>query len=425
MPLLRNILVTDSRSAHNGQLVDLRITDDENKIAAIGKKLPRSKDEIEFDLKGVRASPGFIDLGPYLGDPGHEEREDLESLALAAARGGYVAVAPLPDAKPVRHDKSGISYLLDRSKDLAVDFLPLGAISQDLSGTDITEMLDMHAAGAIGFTDAPKPVASAGLMSRALHYVKAFGGLVINQPLDRSLAPHGQLHEGTVSTGMGIPGLPPISEHLMLYRDLELLEYAESALLVHLVSTVRSLEMIRAARQKGLDVSASVAALNLQFTDEAVSDFDPNFKVLPPLRSASDRDALIKGLREGTLDLIVSNHQAHETESKDLEFAYAEFGATALQSCFAQAVTVLGSTFEPAEIAAFFSHGPRRALRLPALAIEEGATASLSFFDLEATGSFAQHPATEKGLNNGLIGRELTGRPVATFRAGKLRYCSE
>lgn len=423
MQLFKNIYVADHQSSYNGKQVDIRISN--GKIEAISTDLSPKDGETVTDFDGAMVSPGFLDIGPYLGDPGHEDREDLESLSQAARRGGYTSVAPLPDANPVRHDKSGISYLLQNAKDLAVKILPLGAVSQNLEGQDITEMIDMQRAGAIAFTDGPKSIASSGLMSRALHYVKTFDGLVINAPFSRSLSPHGQLHEGEVSTRMGLPGIPTISEQLMLYRDLELADYADSRLLTHLVSTATAVKMLADARKKGLKVTASVAVLNLQFTDEVMSNFDPNFKVLPPLRAESDRTALIQGLKDGVIDCIVSNHQAHEPEQKSLEFAYADFGCTSLQSCFAQAVTVLKDDMDAATVAALFSHGPRQALGLPKQSIEVDMPAELTFFQFDQTSTFQLHPTTEKGRNNGLIGHDLTGGPIATYVNNQLHFCNE
>lgn len=422
MPLFKQVLVTDLQSDFNGQLVDIRTED--GRITAIGQQLEARPDEVVHQMEGVRISPGFLDIGPYLGDPGHEEREDLESLALAARRGGYTSVAPLPDANPVRHDKSGISFLTKNAHGLGINILPLGAVSQDLAGKDITEMMDMQRAGAVAFTDAPKSIEAAGLMSRALHYVKAFDGLVINTPYDRSLSPNGQLHEGEVSTRLGLPGIPAISEQLMLHRDLELLAYADSRLLVHLLSSRQGVEMVKSARERGLRLTASVAMLNLQFTDQIMSEFDPNYKVLPPLRQATDREALVQGLKDGTIDCIVSNHQAHEPEQKALEFAHTDFGATALQSCLAQAITTLEGALEVDKISALFSHGPRQALGLPVQSLMEEMPAEFTFFQTEQKKVFQQHPDTQKGRNNGMVGQELKGGPVATFQGGVLRYCT-
>lgn len=423
MHLLRQLIVSDRQSEFDGQTVDIRIRN--GSIAAIGPDLTAEKQEEVIELEGNYVSPGFVDIGPYLGDPGHEDREDLESLALAAARGGYVAVAPLPDARPARHDKSGITYLLQAARELPVRVLPLGAVSQDLAGQDITEMIDMHAAGAVAFTDGPHPIAAAGLMARALHYVKAFGGLVINTPYDASLSPHGQLHEGPVSTRLGLPGIPALGETLMLHRDLELLAYADSRLLTHLVSTAAAVETLAAARKRSLRVTASVAALNLHLAAPALEGFDTNYKVLPPLRSDADRQALISGLANGTIDCVVSNHRAHVPEDKELEFAHADFGATGLQSCFAQALTAVGDQMPLSELTARFSYGPRHALGLPAVTLRPGDPAELTVFDPHHEGTFAQHPATTKGLNNGAVGLTLRGRPVATYLDDRLRYCEE
>lgn len=417
MHLLKHVTIADITSSENGRTVDLRISD--GRITEIGTGLSVGKKETIIDLKGAYVSPGFIDIGPYLGDPGHEEREDIESLVAAGLRGGYTALAPLPNTQPIRHDKSGIRYLTERSRGLPVALLPLGAVSMKTEGNDLTEMIDMHHAGAVAFTDGLHPITSAGLLSRALHYVKSFGGTVINQPLDDSLSPGGQLHEGIVSTQLGMRGIPDLSETLTVHRDLELLAYADSRLLLHLISCAKSLELIKAAKAKGLAAFASVAALNLQFTVEQLADFDSNFKVLPPLRAETDRQALVDGVVAGVIDCVVSNHVAHQEEGKKLEFSYADFGSLGLESCFAQASTVLGDRLTPAELAALFSHGPRRSLNLPTLSIEKDAAAELSFFQLDREWTFSREDLAGKGDNSPLLGKVLKGGPVGIYRNGQ------
>lgn len=417
MHLLKHVIIADSTSSLNGQTVDLRIAD--GKIIELGNGLATGNKETVVDLKGAYVSPGFIDIGPYLGDPGHEEREDIESLAASGLRGGYTALAPLPNTEPARHDKSGIRYLIERSRDLPVALLPLGAVSLKTEGKDITEMIDMHHAGAVAFTDGLHPITSAGLLSRALHYVKSFGGTVINQPLDDSLSPGGQLHEGVISTQLGMRGIPDLSETLTVHRDLELLAYADSRLLVHLISSADSLPMIKTAKEKGLAAFASVSALHLQFTVAELADFDSNFKVLPPLRAEADRQALINGVVDGTIDCIVSNHVAHQEEGKKLEFAYADFGSLGLETCFAQTSTVLGGRLKADQLAALFCHGPRRALNLPTLSIEQGASAEFSFFQLNKEWTFNRQNLAGKGDNSPLLGKVLKGGVVGIYRNGQ------
>ncbi|NJO86826.1 MAG: dihydroorotase, partial [Lewinella sp.] len=355
MHLLKNIRIADLGGPYNGQQLDMSIA--EGYVEALGTNLEPRQGATLIDLGGCYVSPGFIDIGPFLGDPGYEDREDMASLAAAAQRGGYVAVAPLPNTQPLRHDKSGVHYLLEASRNLPVQMLPLGAISRNAAGQDITEMLDLHSAGAVAFTDGLVPVAAAGLLMRALNYVKAFKGTIINQPFDFSLAPGGQIHEGYQSTVLGLRGITALSETLMVNRDLELLAYTESRLLLHLLSCAESLPLLVRAKAGGQSVFASVSAHHLQFTVDQLADFNPHFKLLPPLREECDRQALVDAVVAGSIDCIVSHHQAHQPEAKNLEFTYADFGSRGLETCFAQAATALAGRLDPAGLAARFSHG--------------------------------------------------------------------
>ncbi|MEM9837138.1 MAG: dihydroorotase [Bacteroidota bacterium] len=417
MHLLKHLTIADRESPENGRQCDLRIED--GIIVEIGENLLPGSEEEVIDLSDTFVSPGFIDIGPYLGDPGHEEREDITSLIAAGLRGGYVALAPLPNSEPTRHDKSGIRYLIESSKHFPLDLLPLGAISLNTEGKDITEMIDMHQTGAIAFTDGLHPVTSAGMMSRALHYVKSFSGTIINQPFDPALAPGGQMHEGIISTQLGMRGIPHLSETLCLHRDLKLLAYADSRLLVHLISTAESVDMIATAKASGLAVFASVAPLNLQYTDAALAGFDSQFKVSPPLREEADRQALLQGIRSGTIDCVVSNHIAHQEDNKKLEFPYAAFGSLGLESCLAQVNTVLGDSIATDALAALFSHGPRKALQLPPLSIAVGLPASLSFFRRDLEWTFTTDQLAGKGINSPLIGQTLRGRALGIYHRGQ------
>lgn len=418
MHLLRQVTIADRRSPHNGQTLDLLI--ENGLIAKIGPKLRKPKDCPVYNAKGQWVSPGFLDIGAYLGDPGAEDREDVHSLAAAGQRGGYTQLAVLPNTDPVRHDKSGVEYLSRRSAALAVDLLPLGAVSRDTAGSEITEMIDMQRAGAVGFTDGLHPIQSAGLLKLALQYVKGFGGTIINQPIDLGLAPHAQLHEGPLSTRLGMPGFPLMSETIALQRDLEVLAYTDSRLLVHLISTSAGLALIKASRKKGLQVFSSVSAAHLQFTVDALESFDPNYKLLPPLREEGDRKALVKAVLQGHIDHIASHHQSHQPEAKILEFPYAEFGSQALETCVAQAYTVLGDQLAPDQFCALFSHGPRKALGLAARHIEVGQLADLSLFDPQQEWTPQPVDFGTKSVNSPLIGQQLQGRPVATYHKEQL-----
>ena len=418
MHLLRQVTITDQHSSFNGQTVDLLI--ENGLIAKIAPQLRKPKDCPVYAAQGQWASPGFLDIGAYLGDPGAEDREDIPSLAAAGQRGGYTQLAVLPNTDPVRHDKSGVEYLKRASANLAVELLPLGAVSRNTSGKEITEMIDMHRAGAVGFTDGLHPIQSAGLLKLALQYVKGFGGTVINQPIDLSLAPHAQLHEGPVSTRLGMPGFPVMSETIALQRDLEVLAYTDSRLLVHLISTSAGLALLKAARKKGQQVFSSVSAAHLQFTVEELESFDPNFKLLPPLREEQDRKALVKAVVQGHIDHIASHHQSHQSEAKILEFPYAEFGSQALETCVAQAFSILGEQLAPDQFCSLFSHGPRKALGLPLRQIEIGQVAELTLFDPQLQWTPQPNDFGTKSVNSPLIGHQLQGRPVATYHKEQL-----
>ncbi len=418
MQLLRQVTIADQLSPYNGQTVDLLI--EHGHIAKVAKQIRKPKDCPVYHGKGQWLSPGFLDIGPYLGDPGAEEREDIDSLVAAARRGGYTQLAVLPNTNPVRQDKSGIDYLRRRAENLAVELLPLGAVSRDTKGVEITEMIDMQQAGAVAFTDGLHPIQSAGILKLALNYVKVFGGTIINQPIDLSLAPNAQLHEGPISTQLGMAGFPEMSETIALQRDIELLAYTDSRLLVHLISTSAGLKLVRAARKKGLQLFSSVSAAHLQFTVAAVEDFDPNFKFLPPLREDSDRKALIKGILDGSIDHIASHHQSHHPEAKVLEFPYADFGSQGLEACIAQAYTVLEDKLTPAAFCALFSHGPRTALGLEKHSIEKGQPANLSLFDPDMSWTPTADDFGTKSTNSPLLGQELLGRPVATYHKEQL-----
>jgi len=304
--LTRNCKIIDPPSPHHLTRVDIRIQS--GLISEIGQDLSLNEAKEIVYTGDISVSPSFIDLEAEAGDPGLEHREDLETLSNAALAGGYTRIGLRPHTQPVIHDKAGVSYLLQQSRSLPIDILPIGALSKNTDGIDITEMLDMQKTGAVAFSDGIHSVQHAGLMQRALLYVKSFDGLVMSQALDKSIAAKGQIHEGHISTSLGMSAIPALAENLMIERDIRLLEYTDSRLHISHVSTAEGVEFIRKAKAKGLKISASVSALHLLHTVEALSDFNSHFKVMPPLRASSDRLALIEGLKDGTINCISSNH---------------------------------------------------------------------------------------------------------------------
>jgi len=385
-------------------------------IEAMGDKIPVPSGAEVWESPELSVSPGWLDIGVYAADPGYEHREDLSSAAAAAAAGGFTALACFPNTDPALHTKSEILYVKNKSAGLPVHCYPIGAVSQDCAGKDLAELFDMHAAGAVAFSDGKRAVQDAGLLLRALQYAKAFNGLVINVPHHNTIAAGGQMHEGVMSTSLGLKGLPALAEELMVQRDLSLLEYSGGRLHIHLISTVKSVEMIRAAKNAGLPVTCSVSVANLCFNDEKLIDFDSNWKVVPPLRSQSDSRALLEGITDGTIDFICSNHTPWHEEAKNLEFTYADFGMIGLETVFALCRTFLNKTLTVEKLVEKMSLAPRQILGLPTPKIAVGERAELSVFDPNAEWALEGKAIRSKSRNTPLIGQTFKGKVLGIVR---------
>ncbi len=410
--LVRNIKIIDPNSPYNGQVLDIHI--ENGIIQSIQADLNIQNIDL-FDAEGACASPGWMDVGVQACDPGLEHREDLQSAAQAAAFGGFTAIAVQPNTQPALDSKSEILYIKKNTQGSLVDFYPIGAISENCEGKDITEMIDMRAAGAIAFSDGKKSLQHNGLMLKALQYVQAFDGIIINRPSDKAIAGDGQMHEGLVSTSLGLKGIPRLAEELMLERDLHLLEYTGSRLHVANISSAGSVDLIREAKAKGLRVTASLSVLNLLFTDEAVAEFDSNFKVSPPLRQKQDQEALIQGLQDGTIDFIASNHTPVDEEGKNLEFPYAEFGIINLETAFAAAWTALEGKLSLEQLIEKLSITPRNIFNLPVPIIQAGQPANLTIFNPDENWIFNANDIRSKSNNSPFIGFQFKGKVLAIF----------
>src|SRR5471030_2500899 len=328
--LIKSATISDPGSPFYQQIADVLI--EKGVITKIAKTI--NEDIDSFDAKGKYLAPGFFDLNCNIGELGLETKEDLYTGTKAAAAGGFTGVVLMPNTVPPVHSKAEIEYLLNRAKRNLVDVYPLGTISHKREGKDLAEMYDMYMSGAKAFTDGNRPVQDAGLMERALLYAQGFDGLVFSYPEDTAIAGKAKINEGEISTLLGMKGIPSLAEELMIARDLYLAEYTGSKIHFNTISTTRSVELIREAKRKRLEVTCDVAAHHLLLTDEALTGFDSLYKVKPPLRTQDDVDALIEGLKDGTIDAIVSQHTPHEIEFKDVEFEVAEYGIIGLQTAF-------------------------------------------------------------------------------------------
>jgi len=395
--LLKRCKIIDPSSTHHDTLQDVFIS--EGHIKSIGKDLDVTADQV-VDRAGIALYPGWLDIGVHTGDPGFEHRDDLASIAEAAAAGGFTGILSFPNTQPTIQSKSEVMYVKQSAKPFLVDVYPAGALTRNCAGEEITEMIDMNRAGALAFTDGLHPVSHTGVFLRALQYVKTFDGVVIHHPFDQHLAKEGQLHEGYTSTTLGMRGIPSLSEEIMVQRDLSLLAYAQSRLHLHCISTAAAVDLVREAKRAGLQVTASVAYLNLIFTDEDLVGFNSALKVLPPLRAKADQAALLAGLEDGTIDAICTNHVPLEDERKKLEFSYADFGASGLQTLYSGLRTRLGDRLSPTVLADKLAHGPRKILGLDPISISEGSLAQLTLCLPEDHWSLERNNNQSKSQNN-------------------------
>ncbi len=417
--LIKSGTILDPNAAHHGQQADILIED--GIIQSIGK-LPDAKADKVLDAINCHISIGWLDIGTHIGDPGFEQREDMDSLSAAAIAGGYTAIASMPNTKPSIHSKSEVQYLKNHAIAQLIDVFPIGAISQNCAGKELAELYDMQQAGAVAFSDGKHPILHAGLLMRALDYSKAFGGLVINHPHEPSLISNGQIHEGKVSISMGLRGIPSISEELMLQRDIQLLEYTQSKLHVLNISTAKSVELVRQAKASGLHLTASVAAMNLTETDEALQHFDVQYKVLPPLRDEHARTALQEGLQDGTIDCITSNHTPLEQEQKKLEFPNASFGTIGLETTFAHLHTQQILALE--QLVEKLAQQPRKVLNLEMPSIQTGSLANLTIFNTHLEWTYTADAIQSKSKNSPFIGENFKGKVIAVVNKGKLQVLS-
>lgn len=408
--LIKKAKIVAPHSKQHDKVRDILISKGKIDKIAASISAPKAK---KIESKNLHVSIGWMDIGAHVGEPGYEHRETLQSLSDAAALGGYTDVAVMPNVKPIVQNKSQISYLLHNQPANGVKLHPIGSVSQDIIGEDLTEMMDMDAAGAIAFSDGLHPIEDSGMMKRALQYSKACKSTIINHPQDKSLTEDGQIHEGSVSVSLGMVGVPAIAEHVAVYRDLQLLNYTSSQLLLHCISSGESIQLIQDAQKKGEPVFASVSYLNLLHTDEDMSSFDSNLKVNPPLRSSVDKNALIKAVKNKSAAVIVSNHVPLEEEEKKLEFSYAAAGATGLETCFAALNTNSNKSLTLESIIAGLTSGPREALGLDLPEIKSGAEACLTLFDPDMEWEYSTNNKKSISANNPYLNKPLKGKAIA------------
>jgi len=421
--LIQAVTILSPGSAHHETCKDVLLVDGIIKEVKDQGTIKEKCDQI-IDAKGKHLSQGLFDLHVNFREPGHEHKEDLISGCHAAMQGGFTGVLCMPSTSPPIHTRSAVEFLQNRTKDQLVELLPSGSLSFNSEGKDLSEMYDMFNAGAKVFTDDKHVVHDAGLMLRALLYSKNFGGKIFSFPHDASLVSKGQMHEGIVSTGLGLKGIPSIAEELMISRDLSLVEYADAEIHFSTISTKKSVELIREAKRKGIKVTADVSVLNIALTDDELTGFDSNFKVMPPLRTKEDVDALIAGLKDGTIDAISSDHCPEDVENKRKEFDLASFGAEGLETAFSAAYTALKNHMSISEIIEKFTTAPRAILGLSSNLIQENSPANLTLVDLSEEWTVQEKDILSRSKNNPFISKTLQGKILFVFNRGQMYSCT-
>lgn len=404
--LIKSATILHPESPFNGQTLDVLISN--GKISEIAKKIDASDQNLTIiDAKGQFLSPGFMDINANFGEPGLETKEDMETGCATAAAGGYTGVALMPNTQPPIHSKSEVSYLLNKSQNNLVDIFPIGCISHNREGKELAEMYDMKDSGAIAFSDGNKPLSNAGLMSRALLYTKSFNGLIFSYAEDQDIAAKGKMNEGVMSTFLGMKGNPSLAEELMVSRDLYLAEYNDARIHFSTISTQRTVDLIRKAKKAGLKVTCDVAAHQLVLTEENLEGFDSQYKVKPPLRTKADQKALLDGLKDGTIDAIVSQHTPHEIEFKDVEFEIASFGIIGLQTVLP---LTLKAGLSAEQVVEKLAIAPRKVLGIAIPAFDLGISANFILFNPIEKWTLNEETNKSKSFNSPFMGQELTGK---------------
>ena len=416
--LLKNALIVDSNSSHHLLKKDILIRD--GKIEKIAEFIEKIDDYTEVTSEFLCISKGWFDLNCYIPDPGQEHREDIISGTKSAASGGFTSIALMPIAYPPTQSKTGIEYIINKSLGTIINVHPIGAITKDCNGKELTEMHDMYEAGAVAFSDGYKALSNSGMLLRSLEYVKAFDGIIFHHPEDNSISLNGQMNEGQTSVELGLHASPAIAESLCVARDLYILEYTQSKLHFIDISTKESVKLIRDAKAKGLSVTASVNAYNLLLEDTYLKNFDSNAKVNPHLRSKEDRDALIEGLIDGTIDTICSAHLPQDEESKNLEFDQADYGMIGFETAFAVANTALHSKMPIDKIIEKFTDGCVNVLGEYCYPIEEGNQANITIFDPSINWVFQSSDIKSKSKNTPFVNYTFFGKALGIINKKKM-----
>ncbi len=426
------ILLTGAKIIDPAQKIDadMDVLLEDGKIAKIGSDLlksAKSKDSGKvkiIELAGMIVTPGLIDMHTHLREPGFEYKETVASGAAAAVAGGFTSIACMPNTSPINDNRSITEFIRRKAAeaDLA-NVYPIGAISKDSSGSQLTEFWDLKDAGVVALSDDGKPVMDAALMRRAMEYAHSLGLPIISHCEDINLSGGGLMNEGYYSTILGLGGIPSIAEEAMVARDILIAEFTKTCVHIAHVSTAGSVRLIREAKKRGLKVTAETAPHYFTLTDESLQGYDTNLKVNPPLRSAQDVAAIKEGLADGTLDVIACDHAPHGRTDKELEFEYAEKGISGLETSLALSLNLVQEkVLSWPDLISKMSPNPARILNLPKGTLQAGVDADITVIDPQLKWTVDVKTFRSRGKNSPFHGRKMQGRAILTIVGGEIKY---
>ena len=411
--LIKSARIIDSKSDFHNTTQDILI--EKGSISKIAKTIKNANNYKEIKLDNLHVSQGWFDSSVCFGEPGFEDRETIENGLKTAAKSGFTTVAMQANTQPIIDTNSAIAFINMKAQNNAVTLLPIGALTKNSESVDLAELFDMTSAGAVAFSDYKKPITNPNLLKIALQYASNFGGLVCSFPQENRISGQGVMNENVTSTTLGLKGNPSLAEALQVARDLYLLEYTGGKLHIPTISTAESVDLIRKAKKKKLDVTCSVAIHNLCLTDSELEEFDTHYKVIPPLRTQSDIDALIEGVKDGTIDMVTSDHNPVTIENKKVEFDYADYGTLGLESAFGALQTV----FSTKKAVSLLTKGKARFKAEQSL-INEGNMADLTLFNPDIKYTFTTKNIHSKSKNSLFLNKDLKGEVYGIIANNKI-----
>lgn len=411
--IIREAKVIDTKSHFHNQIVDLKIVN--GKIENIGLNISNSDNLEELKLDNLHISQGWFDSSVCFGEPGFEDRETIANGLQTAAKSGFTTIALQPNSYPIIDNQSQINFVINKANGFATQLFPIGALTKSSEGKDMAELFDMKNAGAIAFGDYNKSLGNPNLLKIVLQYVQDFDGLIIAFSQDENLKGNGVANEGIVSTQLGLKGIPNLAEELQIARNLFLLEYTGGKLHIPTISTAKSVDLIRNAKAKGLKITCSVAVHHLVLTDEKLDDFDTRYKVSPPLRTEIDRQALLAGILDNTIDMITSDHNPIDIEHKKMEFDLAKNGTIGLETAFGSLQNVL-----PLEKIIEKLTSGKTTFGIHNNSINENEVASISLFNPDGNWIFTKENILSKSKNSAFLGEKMKGKIYGIYNNGKL-----